>query len=408
MPERFGTAAFTERFEEALLYAARHHARQRRKGSRVPYVGHVLGVASLVIEDGGGEDEAIAALLHDAVEDAPAGEAARVRGEVVERFGADVARIVEGCTDADTQPKPPWWRRKLAYVAHVRMAPADVRRVSLADKLYNARSIVADYRQIGDALWERFRTGAPGTLWYYLALADAFEATDGGAMAEELRRVLKELLRLVARPAVAEKRARRGGPARLGGVAGAPSGARVSSGAAPGDEAGRVPPSLEIERRFLCSVDAPEALAGAPRQSIRQAYLTAGDPAVRIRQLDDRFIVGLKLGKGLVRREFEDVVSAREAAALFEAAGDAVLEKERRRLGPWEVDVYRGRLAGLVLAEVELAGPADPLPPAPPGVRLRREVTEKREYTAQALARLGAAEAEAFVERARRVPGVIA
>jgi len=145
-----------DRFTDALAYATGLHARQRRKGTDVPYIAHLLGVAAIVLEDGGDEDEAIAALLHDAVEDQggqPTLAAIRAR------FGARVAEIVLGCTDADTVPKPPWRWRKEQYIAHVRHASASVRRVSLADKLHNARAILHDQRQIGDAVFARFAGG---------------------------------------------------------------------------------------------------------------------------------------------------------------------------------------------------------------------------------------------------------
>ena len=134
------------RFEEALLFAVRLHADQVRKESGIPYSAHLLSVAALVLEYGGDEDMAIAALLHDAIEDqggAPTREAIRAR------FGDRVTAIVDGCTDAEIQPKPPWQARKEAYLAHLPTAPAEVRLVSAADKLHNARSVLADYRQVG-------------------------------------------------------------------------------------------------------------------------------------------------------------------------------------------------------------------------------------------------------------------
>ena len=163
------------RFDEAFAYASRLHACQQRKGTDIPYLAHLLAVTAIVLEYGGGEDEAIAALLHDAIEDqgGPA-----TRAEIRHRFGEHVVDIVDGCTDAETVPKPPWRQRKEAYVAHVGDASSSVRLVSAADKLHNARSILADYRQLGEALWDRFRGGRDGTLWYYRALVDAFRAVD--------------------------------------------------------------------------------------------------------------------------------------------------------------------------------------------------------------------------------------
>ena len=125
------------------------HANQVRKGTTVPYTAHLLGVAALVIDHGGDEDQAMAALLHDAIEDQ--GRGGRTRAEIEAKFGARVARIVEGCTDADTIPKPPWRERKEAYLAHLGHAPIEVRRVAAADKLHNARAILVDYRHIGKA-----------------------------------------------------------------------------------------------------------------------------------------------------------------------------------------------------------------------------------------------------------------
>ena len=136
------------------------------------YVSHLLIVAGLVLEFGGDEDDAIAGLLHDAVEDA----GGRARLEDIEKqFGARVARIVEACSDTDAVPKPPWRQRKHAYIAHLNDASPSARLVSAADKLANVRSIIKDYREIGEALWSRFKGGRDGTLWYYRALADTFD-----------------------------------------------------------------------------------------------------------------------------------------------------------------------------------------------------------------------------------------
>jgi (p)ppGpp synthase/HD superfamily hydrolase len=182
--------ALSARFEEALPFAARLHRDQVRKGSKVPYLSHLLGVAALVLEHGGNEDEAIAALLHDAVEDqggAPTLQAIR------ERFGDEVAAIVDGCTDTDLMPKPPWRPRKEAYVARVASATPSVRLVSAADKLHNARTILADYRRYGDAVWERFSGRKEGTLWYYRALIQAFRAHGETPLVEELDRVVSEI-----------------------------------------------------------------------------------------------------------------------------------------------------------------------------------------------------------------------
>ena len=183
------------RFEEALLYAARLHASQLRKGGSIPYVAHLLGVASIALQYGANEDEAVAALLHDAVEDQGG---AATREEIRGRFGDKVAEIVDGCTDADTLPKPPWKRRKEAYVAHIRNASASVRLVSACDKLQNARAILADYRVLGESLWRRFSGGKEGTLWYYRALVQAFREAGTSPLIEELDRVVSEIERLAS------------------------------------------------------------------------------------------------------------------------------------------------------------------------------------------------------------------
>ena len=178
------------RFERALLFATRKHAGQHRKGTTVPYVAHLLGVASLVLEAGGDEDLAIAALLHDVVEDCGG---APMLKEIRRRFGERVAHVVDGCTDTDLDPKPPWRQRKEDYIAHLRTADADTRLVSAADKLHNARSIVATYREIGDRVWERFHGKRDGTLWYYRTLLDEFQRKKSIPLIRELERAVIEL-----------------------------------------------------------------------------------------------------------------------------------------------------------------------------------------------------------------------
>ena len=188
------------RFQQALVYAAGLHARQVKKGSGVPYVAHLLGVAALVLEAGGDEDLAIAALLHDAIEDqGHQVDLARIR----KRFGARVAHVVEGCTDADTVPKPPWRPRKERYIEHIRQqADADTLLVSAADKLYNARAILTDFRELGDAVFARFKGGKQGTLWYYRELVKAFRGRGKPRrLTDELERVVSELERLTGAPA---------------------------------------------------------------------------------------------------------------------------------------------------------------------------------------------------------------
>lgn len=180
----------SERFEQALPFAAVTHRSQVRKGSGIPYIGHLLGVCSLVIEDGGSEDEVIAALLHDAAED-QGGE--QMLGEIRERFGDQVAEIVEACSDTLQTPKPPWQNRKQAYLEHLGHQPEPVLRVSLADKLFNARAILRDYLVVDEELWDRFQTGRDGQLWYYRQLADHFSTLLPGRMATELAAVVDEL-----------------------------------------------------------------------------------------------------------------------------------------------------------------------------------------------------------------------
>jgi (p)ppGpp synthase/HD superfamily hydrolase len=186
----------SERFERALVYAARLHAAQFRKGTKRPYVAHLLGVASIVLTHGGDEDEAIAALLHDAVEDH--GGRPRLR-DIRRKFGSRVARIVEGCTDADTDPKPPWLERKKAYLRHLRYADSSVRLVSAADKLYNASEMLSDYRSSRESLWKRFKGGKTGTLWYYDQVLSILRRRGPHELAGDLERVVRELRRICTR-----------------------------------------------------------------------------------------------------------------------------------------------------------------------------------------------------------------
>jgi len=179
-----------ERFDDAFVFAGKAHAGQSRKGSTVPYIAHLIAVASLVLEAGGDEDLAIAALLHDVVEDCGG---APVLKAIRKRFGKRVAKIVDGCTDSDSFPKPPWLERKQTYISHLKKADADTRLVSAADKLHNVRSIVADYRVIGESVWSRFSGGRDGTLWYYRALMDEFKQRKPNRITRELELAVKEL-----------------------------------------------------------------------------------------------------------------------------------------------------------------------------------------------------------------------
>jgi len=193
------TPLLTARFDDALRFALGHHARQLRKGTPIPYAAHLLAVASLTLEMGCDEDEAIAALLHDVVED---GGGPPALAEIGEHFGAPVAAIVLANSDVVDQDDPraggrAWYERKRAYIdAFPEKSPAALR-VSLADKLHNARSILLDYRTHGDALWSRFRQGQGiATRIYYRELAAAFERERGrlgqqaGPYSDELRRVV--------------------------------------------------------------------------------------------------------------------------------------------------------------------------------------------------------------------------
>jgi (p)ppGpp synthase/HD superfamily hydrolase len=168
------------RFSEALGGAADLHAKQVRKGTTIPYIAHLLGVASIALHHGADEEEAIAALLHDAIEDAPRDLGANwVRNWLRFRFGEGVLSIVEGCTDADVSPKPVWRVRKEAYIDRLTKEPASVVLVSAADKLHNATAILSDYRELGDNLWKRFNpdAGKAGIVGYYRGLVTAYQTT---------------------------------------------------------------------------------------------------------------------------------------------------------------------------------------------------------------------------------------
>ena len=173
------TKPLSDRFNDALVYAHNLHRHQPRKGRDIPYIGHLLGVASLVLENGGDEDMAIAALLHDAVED----QGGRPRRDEIERkYGERVAHIVMGCTDSDAvdpHQKAPWCDRKVEYIEHVRNeADPEVRLVSVADKVHNARAILTDHYDAGDVCFERFSGRKDGTLWYYRSLIEAFREAE--------------------------------------------------------------------------------------------------------------------------------------------------------------------------------------------------------------------------------------
>lgn len=180
----------SDRFENAMVCAARLHRGQVRKGTEIPYISHLISVAGIALEYGANEDEAIAALLHDAIEDQGGDQ---TRQEILRRFGPEVVKIVNGCTDAEVQPKPPWRERKEAYIEHLKHAPHSVRLVSAADKVHNARAILKDYREAGEALWGRFNGGKDGTLWYYRSLVSVFRSAPVVPMVDELDRIVTEI-----------------------------------------------------------------------------------------------------------------------------------------------------------------------------------------------------------------------
>jgi (p)ppGpp synthase/HD superfamily hydrolase len=189
------TTRLGPRFLRAFVFAADKHKGQTRKASSIPYIAHLMGVASLVLEAGGDEDLAIAALLHDVVEDCGG---TPMLKEVRRRFGSRVAKVVDGCTDAYTDPKPPWRERKERYIARLRNEDKDTRLVSAADKLNNVRSIVSDYRAVGESVWSRFKGEREGTLWYYRSLRDEFLRDRPNRITRDLARAVSELESLAA------------------------------------------------------------------------------------------------------------------------------------------------------------------------------------------------------------------
>lgn len=187
------------RFLKAFLFAAEKHRGQARKTTAVPYIAHLIGVASLVLEAGGDEDLAIAALLHDVVEDC-GGE--KMLRQVRQRFGSRVAKIVDGCTDTYATPKPEWRERKENYIDRLKTEDAGTRLVSAADKLNNVRSILSDYREIGESVWSRFNGGREGTLWYYRALRDEFLREKPNRITRDFELAVAELENLTTIPNV--------------------------------------------------------------------------------------------------------------------------------------------------------------------------------------------------------------
>ena len=182
----------TSRFDDAFRYAHELHANDTRKGTASPYLGHLMGVASIVLDDGGSEDEAIAALLHDAAED----HGGRATVEAIRsRFGDGVALIVEDCTDSWETPKRPWLERKLAYMDHARRLPPPSLRVSAADKVHNAYAILRDLRNIGEEVWSRFSANADDVIAYYQGLVRSYQEAGGGRLPDELDRIVRGIER---------------------------------------------------------------------------------------------------------------------------------------------------------------------------------------------------------------------
>ena len=188
-----------DEFLRAFAYALKKHRTQRRKGKRVPYIEHLMGVCSIVLHYGGTQDEAIAALLHDVVEDC-GGEP--ILHEVRKEFGPRVGDMVESCTDDMTGHRTPWQIRKERYISHLRETQDNgAVLVSAADKLHNARAILADYREVGEEVWKKFNRGREGTLWYYRELVNAFRSAPRDErvshLVDELDRVVRALHRKV-------------------------------------------------------------------------------------------------------------------------------------------------------------------------------------------------------------------
>jgi (p)ppGpp synthase/HD superfamily hydrolase len=186
------TVSLTSRFDEAESYARTVHDGQTRKGTSIPYYSHLMAVASLVLDSGGTEDEAIAALLHDAAEDC----GGRDRLEDIRvRFGDGVAKIVADCTDSWTEPKRPWMERKREYVEHAASLDPGSLRVSAADKVHNAWAILRDLRTMGERTWDHFNAPPDDVIWYYSTLVRAFRQSGGGPLVDELERVVRGIER---------------------------------------------------------------------------------------------------------------------------------------------------------------------------------------------------------------------
>lgn len=191
---------YGRRMMRALTAAAQIHATQKRKGSGVPYLSHLLGTCSTALDYGADEYEAMAALLHDAIEDGLPTEAAK---KAVASFGRKVSRIVDGCTESQIHPKPPWRERKEAYLTRIPTMDRSVLLVSASDKLHNARSIVRDLRMDGEKVWERFNAPKDAILGYYGSLVRAYRANPEAnqALVRELARTVTQMKALARRTA---------------------------------------------------------------------------------------------------------------------------------------------------------------------------------------------------------------
>lgn len=185
-------------FREALDFAFTLHMTQIRKGTEIPYFTHLMTVSALVLENGGDEDTAIAALLHDGVED-QGGKA--LLKKIRDRFGVRVADLVEECSDSQSYPKPPWKQRKQKYLAHIGSASAEARLISSSDKLHNLRSILDDYRAVGDSLWDRFKGTEQEIIWYYTSFIEEMKQSASTAelpILDKLKGTLNRLNSLIS------------------------------------------------------------------------------------------------------------------------------------------------------------------------------------------------------------------
>lgn len=169
MPGSTPRPMYSRRLDDAVALATDAFRHERRKATEIPYLCHLLQVMVWVGEYGGDEDQMIAAVLHDYLEDVDGSSEA----ELAERFGPRVAGLVADLSDTQVRPKPPWKERKVAYIALLRDKPDELKLISACDKLHNAESIVRDLDTVGPALWDRFTAPKAGTLWYYAAVTEA-------------------------------------------------------------------------------------------------------------------------------------------------------------------------------------------------------------------------------------------